>query len=91
MWFDAECINLLNEYASWANEFISHRPIYDIIACRFSREGVTVLEHELTSMNHWVAAIEYGVHAETTIEGTLLTEQSPEARAQRRDKAAARG
>ena len=42
-----------------ANEFITHRPIYEAIACLISEEeGLTLIGHEVASMNHCVVAIE---------------------------------
>ena len=59
VWFQGECRDLVNEFAPWANDFITHRPVYEAIGCLISaEEGLTLVGHDLMSMNHWVVAIE---------------------------------
>ena len=71
-WFQNECRDLVNEFAPWANDFITHRPIYDGISCETSQEeGLTLLGPGAESMNHWVVAIEFGEHEGPPIDGTL--------------------
>ena len=51
----------MNEFAPWANEFITDPPIFDAISCKSSEEeGLTLHGHAVGSMNHWVASVEIG-------------------------------
>ena len=71
-WFQGECRDLVNEYAPWANDFITHRPLYDGISCTISQaEGLALLGPGAESMNQWVVATAFQELEATPMDGTL--------------------
>ena len=58
-WFHDKQMDLVNEYAPWANEFITTDTFYAAISCNTSeKEGLSLHGHDVESMNHWVASVE---------------------------------
>ena len=71
VWFQDQCLDVVKEYAPWAVGFVNHRPIYDAISCRVSRkEGLSLHDHNVRRMNHWVAAIGFVREDSSTVDRT---------------------
>ena len=69
VWFQDQCVDVVKEYAPWAVGFVNHRPIYDAISCRVSpKEGLSLHDHNVRRMNHWVAAIGFDREDPSTVE-----------------------
>jgi len=71
VWFKDVCRDVVNEFAPWANDFIDYRPIYDAISCGTSEgTGLSLHDHDVGSMNHWVVAIAFEVQDISTVDRT---------------------
>ena len=78
VWFKDVCRDVVNEFAPWANDFIDYRPIYDAISCGTSEgTGLSLHDHDVGSMNHWVVAIAFEVQDISTVDRTVKAEQNP--------------
>ena len=71
VWIQDQCWDVVKEYAPWAVGFINHRPIYDAISCRVSpKEGLSLHDHDMSKMNHWVVAIGFDREDSSTVDRT---------------------
>ena len=77
IWFGDQCVDVVEEYAPWAVGSVNHRPCYEAVSCRVSEAGdVSMHDHDVHRMNHWVAAIDLDRVDSSTVD--LTHEDGPE-------------
>ena len=58
IWNHNERRDIINDYASWANDFVTRWAVIEVISCKGHGGNIYSHHDQVHTMNHWVAGVE---------------------------------